>query len=132
MGMRKLISSFPHFLMFLQNPVHGPHGAQVIAFIQKGVIDLLGRLIDKAICMENIQNSLFLFTGQGQGWNRPLTFLSVIFLRILPAVKTGPGNRQSITGLLDIHIFGQRFGYLHEFFSSFGSGDIWKISAIFF
>ena len=29
-----------------------------MAFIQKGVIDLQGRLIDKAICVENLQNSL--------------------------------------------------------------------------
>jgi hypothetical protein len=92
MGVRKLISPFPHFLMFLQNPIHGPHRAQVMAFIQKGVIDLQGRLIDKAICVENLQNSLFLFTGQSQGRNQPLRSLSVIFLRILPAVETGPGD----------------------------------------
>jgi hypothetical protein len=63
-----------------------------MAFIQKGVIDLQGRLIDKAICVENFQNSLFLFVGQSQGWNRPLTLLSVVFPRILPAVETGPGD----------------------------------------
>jgi len=67
MGMRKLISPFPHFLMFPQNPVYGTHGAQVIAFIQKSAIYLPGRLIDKAICMENIQDSLFFIAGQGQG-----------------------------------------------------------------
>ena len=63
-----------------------------MAFVQKGVIDLQRRLIDKAICVENLQNSLFLFTGQRQGWNRSLTFLSVILRRILPAIETGPRN----------------------------------------
>jgi hypothetical protein len=92
MVMSHLISPFLNLFMFLQNPIHGPHGAQVIAFIQKGVIDFQRRLIDKAICVKNLKNSLFLFTGQGQGRNRALTLLSVIFLRILPAVETGPGD----------------------------------------
>jgi hypothetical protein len=63
-----------------------------MAFIQKGVIDLQGCLIDKAICVENLQNSHFLITGQSQGRDRPLRTLSVIFLRILPAVETGTGD----------------------------------------
>jgi hypothetical protein len=71
-GMTELISTLPDFSLLVQNPIHAPHRAKIGPFIQHRCIDLPGRLIDKPIRVQQIQNLLPLFGRQCPRRNRPL------------------------------------------------------------
>jgi hypothetical protein len=44
--------------MRFQNPVHGSHGTQITAAIQKGGINLLRRLVDEPFIVEVLGSGL--------------------------------------------------------------------------
>ena len=56
--MAPLVASFAHFLIRIQNPVHGAYRAQIAAFIQQGRTDLGGRLVQEALAMQQVEDGL--------------------------------------------------------------------------
>jgi hypothetical protein len=64
-GMTQLIAPFLDLAMLIENPVHGADRAQVTTFIEKGGIDFMGCLIDKAWGMKGIYHGLSFLHTQG-------------------------------------------------------------------
>jgi hypothetical protein len=58
--MAQLVPALFDFLLTVQEAIHGPDGTKVLAFIQKGRVDLLGSLIDKTLRVEDLQDPLTL------------------------------------------------------------------------
>jgi hypothetical protein len=71
--MAKLIPSLLDFLMRLQEPIHGPDGAKILTFVQKGRIDFLRGFIHELLRVEDIEHLLPLLSHQGTRGRR--TFL---------------------------------------------------------
>jgi len=130
--MTKRIPTLPDFSLLVQNPIHAPHRAKIGPFIEQGGIDLPGRLIDKPIRVQEIQNLLPLFRRQGPRGNCPLPLRGGGGWGWLPSVITGSGQTQRLAGLLDSDLLGERDRRLHPLFSPFGSEDRWRISEMFF
>jgi hypothetical protein len=56
--MAQLVAPLFDFLVFLQEAIHGPEGAQVLSLVQKGRLDLPGGFIPELLRVENIYNLL--------------------------------------------------------------------------
>ena len=59
-GVTELIATLTHLLVLIQNAVHRPHGAQILAFIDQGRIDFPRRLVLKTLAVENLPNDRLL------------------------------------------------------------------------
>ena len=80
--MAQLVAALFDFLVRLQEAIHGPDGAKVLAFVQKGRVDLLGGLIHELLRVEHIQDLLTFLETQGTGRERDV--FGRLGLRSLP------------------------------------------------
>jgi hypothetical protein len=63
----QLVAAFPHFLIFIQNTVHRPPGAQVFPFIDQGGIHFARSLIGKALTVQQLADFRLLRWMEGAG-----------------------------------------------------------------
>src|SRR3989337_3540663 len=104
----QLVPALLDLLVVIKEAVHGAYGTMVLTFVQKGGIDLIGRLIHKPVGVENIEHSLP-FLGS-QGARRASALMRLHRRRIslcLHAIEPGTGNIQRFTGSFDPHFKGK-------------------------
>jgi len=66
----QLVAAFPHFLIFTQNTVHRPPGAQIFSFVQQRGIYFARRLIGKTLTVEHLAHLRFIGWRKGAGGDR--------------------------------------------------------------
>jgi hypothetical protein len=102
----QLVTAFPHFLIFIQNAIHRPPGAQIFAFVQQRGIDFARRLIGKALTVKHLPDFCFLYRrkrtrgdNRGRGCNR--------FGDFACPVETTSGHNQRLASGRYAHAFCQ-------------------------
>jgi hypothetical protein len=54
----ELVPALLDLMVLVEDAVHGTYRAVILPFIQKGCIDLLGRLVREPVGVENVEHSL--------------------------------------------------------------------------
>jgi len=118
-GVAQLIAALAYLLIFIQNTVHRPHGAQIPPFIDQGRIDFPRGLVLKPFAVENLTNDGFLSLAEGarrddgqHGW----LWLSQNGLP--SSVETAPGDIERLASVQHPYRFGELLGRLDHFGSS--------------
>jgi hypothetical protein len=65
--MAQLVVAFPHFLILVQNTIHGAPGAQIFSFVQQASLHCARWLIGKTLTVEHLAHLRFLGRQEGAG-----------------------------------------------------------------
>jgi hypothetical protein len=102
----ELVTPFSDLIVLVEDAIHGPDRAKILAFIEQGGIHLSWRLIDKPFGIELSQDGLPLCRPQGARRCRPLRCLHETG-GLAKSIQGGARHVQGLTGSYFAHVLGE-------------------------
>ena len=109
----QLVSSFAHFGMHLQNPIHRANGTEIGSFVQQRGIDFIRRLVGKAFAVEQLMHFVTFFVTQCSGWLRANSF-GWLHFGLAAAIECAAWHPKQFTGLVEGYTLCQFFNRCYQ------------------